>query len=177
MKHSKEKVFVWIKKKGETSFHWHKHLNFLLLSQNLLWLFLHVDKRQAHKSRSDYIVCFLCKKNTGSIIERADWIFRKSRVNFKLQIILSKFEMEQWKAPQVIQPKQNKYKTLKSEKKINNNKLFVFKWSTNVCLLCWNQSIQRLKSICFYLTFILYRLRIYKQTVLQVKSKRKEKKY
>lgn len=102
----------------------------------------------------------------------SSWIFRKSlvwtyRTSYKLfGPISNNSERHKWHNrskvnKEVHSPKAKRNQFLARWKIV----LFVCERSTKECLLCWNRSIQRSKSICFYLTF---HLRANKQTEFQV---------
>lgn len=71
---------------------------------------------------------------------------------------------KQTKMPSSVEERKKKNSIFGSMK----NGLFVFQTGQPKCLLCWNQSIQRLNSICFYLTFNPLWLRVNKQSAVQV---------
>lgn len=149
----------------------------------VLWnwcLYLHIDKRQAHKSRSDDIVhlqffvtifvflifFFLNQKHSSwSIFQKIAWELRA-----KLQIVWSEIGMEQWTAPQVTYKTKRKQKSkrprAKKKKSIFSkwmkNRLFILSISVKVFTVLKTRRIQRLKSICFHLVFHLFRLRVNK---------------
>lgn len=160
----------WIKKRGKVFFlliHWHIWMSFVVTkSRSGMSLFI---RWQMYKSRSDEIICSLC----STMFSISKWCpkhsswssFRKIASPWKNKLeesyklfFFSKHNGERHKW-HTTNSKTNKSSKLSLNSKnqitlLNRWKIICLFWSGQPkCWLYWIENLQRLKSICFYLTF------------------------